>query len=68
MFLYKTQSSAKRRTDDLNCVPMREKKTTRKGIFFQAGQCAVLSSYRLGKCCFFVEKRVCFFYKFAKIL
>ena len=36
----------------VSCVPMREQKTMRKGIFFRAGQFAVLSSFRVGKMLF----------------
>ena len=36
-----------------SCVPMREqKKNDEKGYFFRAGQCAALSSFRVGKCYF----------------
>ena len=35
------------------------------GYFFQAGQCAALSSFRVGKC-YFCRKRVCFFTKLTK--
>ena len=43
-----------------------KKKTMRKGAFFRAGQCAALSSFRVGKM-LFCRKRVCF-YKFCKML
>ena len=36
----------------VSCVPMREQKTMRKGTFFRAGQCAALSSFRVGKMLF----------------
>ena len=36
-----------------------KKKTMRKGTIFRPGQCAVLSSFRVGKC-YFCRKRVCF--------
>ena len=48
-----------------SCVPMREQKNDEKGYFFRAGQCAVLSSFRVGKC-YFCKKRVCFFTIFTK--
>ena len=53
----------------VSCVPMREqkKKTMRKGTFFQAGQCAALSSFRVGKMLFFLGKGYVF-YKFFKRL
>ena len=34
------------------CVPMREQKNDEKGYFFGAGQCAALSSFRVGKMLF----------------
>ena len=36
----------------INLVPMLEQKTMRKGTFFQAGQCAALSSFRVRKMAF----------------
>ena len=45
----------------VSCVPMREKKNDEKGYFFQAGQCAALSSFRVGKMLFFVRKRYVFY-------
>ena len=44
------------------------KKTMRKGTFFQAGQCAALSSFRVGKMLFLQEKGIHVFYKFYKRL
>ena len=40
----------------VSCVMMREKekKNDEKGYFFRAGQCAALSSFRIGKMFFFV--------------
>ena len=40
------------------------KKNDEKGYFFRAGQCAALSSFRVGKMLFY-RKRV-FFYNFTK--
>ena len=40
----------------VSCVPMREPQNDEKGYFFRAGQCAALSSFRLGKMLFFVGK------------
>ena len=41
----------------VSCVPMREqKKTMRKVTFVRAGQCAALSSFRVGKMLFLYEK------------
>ena len=31
------------------CTDVEQKKTMRKGTFFRAGQCAALSSFRVGK-------------------
>ena len=36
------------------------KKTMRKGTFFRAGQCAALSSFRVGKMLFLQEKGMFF--------
>ena len=36
----------------ISCVPMREQKNDEKGYFFRAGQCAALSSFRVGKMLF----------------
>ena len=36
----------------VSCVPMREQKNNEKGYFFRAGQCAALSSFRVGKMLF----------------
>ena len=41
----------------VSCVPMREQKNDEKG-FFRVGQCAALSSFRVGKM-LFCRKRVC---------
>ena len=41
-------------------VPMREQKNDEKGFFFRAGQCAALSSFRVGKMLFFVGKMYVF--------
>ena len=38
-----------RRRLHVNCVPMREQNNDEKGYFFRAGQCAALSSFRVGK-------------------
>ena len=43
------------------------KKPMRKGTFFQAGQCAVLSSFRVG-ICYFLLKKGYVFHKLAKTL
>ena len=46
---------------------MREqKKNDEKGYFFRAGQCAALSSFRVGKMLFLKEKVCVFFYNFTK--
>ena len=39
---------------------MREQKNDEKGYFFQAGQCAVLSSFRVGKMLFLWKKGIIF--------
>ena len=44
-----------------------KKKTTRKGTFFQEGQCAALISFRVGKMSFLWKKGM-FFYNSAKTL
>ena len=49
----------------VSCVPMHEQKNDEKGYFFQAGQCAALSSFRVGKNAIFVEKGYVF-YNFTK--
>ena len=49
-----------------SCVPMRKQKNERR-YFLQAGQCAVLSSFRVAKCCF-CGKKGYVFYNFSKIL
>ena len=36
----------------VSCVPMREQKNVEKEYFFRAGQCAALSSFRVGKMLF----------------
>ena len=36
----------------VSCVPMCEQKNDEKGYFFRAGQCAALSSFRVGKMLF----------------
>ena len=36
----------------VNLVPMLEQKNDEKGYFFQAGQCAALSSFRVRKMAF----------------
>ena len=46
---------------------MREQKNDEKGYFYRAGQCAALSSFRVGKMLFFVGKGYVF-YKFYKRL
>ena len=51
---------------EISCVPMCEQKNDDKGYFFLAGQCAVLSSFRVGKC-YFYRKRVCFFTILQKV-
>ena len=46
----------------VSCVPMREQnKKTMREVLFRAGQCAALSSFRVGKC-YFYRKRVWFFF------
>ena len=42
-----------------------EKKNDEKGYFFRAGQCAALSSFRVGKMLFFIGKGYVF-YNFTK--
>ena len=58
IFVYAKTGFPRRGRLQVGCVPMREKKTMRKGPFFRAGQCAALSSFRVGKC-YFCRKRVC---------
>ena len=44
----------------VSSVPMRDQKNDEKRVlFFQEGQCAALTSFRVGKCRF-CGKRVCF--------
>ena len=50
----------------VSSVPMRDQKTMRKGTFFQEGQCAALTSFRVGKMSFLWKKGV--FYNSAKTL
>ena len=40
----------------VSCVPMPEHNNAEKGNFFQTGQCAALSSFRVGKILFLKEK------------
>ena len=50
----------------VSCVPIREqKKNDEKGYFFRAGQCAALSSFRVGKMLFLLEKGI-YFTNFTK--
>ena len=37
-----------------------KKKNDEKGYFFRAGQCASLSSFRVGKCYFYRKRVYCF--------
>ena len=47
----------------VSCVPMRQQRHDEKGYFFRAGQCAALSSFRVGKMLILLsEKRVFFFF------
>ena len=40
----------------VSCVPMLEQNNDEKGNFFRTGQCAALSSFRVGKMLFLKEK------------
>ena len=40
----------------VSCVPMPEQNNDEKGNFFRTGQCAALSSFRVGKMLFLKEK------------
>ena len=40
----------------VSCVPMPEQNNDEKGNFFRTGQCAALSSFRVGKILFLKEK------------
>ena len=44
-----------------------KKKNGEKGGFFLAGQCAALSSFRVGQC-YFCRKRVCFLQFYKRLL
>ena len=51
----------------VSSVPMRDQKNDEKGYFFQEGQCAALTSFRVGKMSFLWKKGM-FFYNSAKTL
>ena len=42
----------------VSSVPMRDQKNDEKGYFFQEGQCAALTSFRVGKMSFLWKKGV----------